>query len=156
MKGSIRNVADIFSPRKRSQIMSRIRSADTAPEKRLYRAARRVVGRRWRILQNVRDLPGQPDVVIPALRVAIFADGCFYHSCPKHGHSPKTNKSYWSPKLARNARRDLASRRKLRSMGYRVWRFWEHSLKQSDLAYVERVLRRRIEQLTADRRYKAL
>jgi DNA mismatch endonuclease (patch repair protein) len=147
-------VADIFDPRKRSQIMSRIRSAETGPEKRLYLVVRRVLGHRWSILQNVRSLPGQPDVVIQSLRVAIFADGCFYHCCPKHGHSPKTNKSYWSPKLERNAKRDSANRRKLRAMGYRVWRFWEHSLKKSDLTKVEEVLRRRIERLASDRKRK--
>ena len=145
-------MADIFTRKKRSQVMSRIRSADTGPEKRLYSVVRRVLGRRWRILQNVRELPGQPDVVIPALRVAIFADGCFYHFCPKHGHSPKSNKSYWAPKLERNVMRDLANRRKLRSMGYRVWRFWEHSLKKSDLTKVEQVLRRRFERLAIDRK----
>lgn len=144
-------MTDIFTPKKRSQIMSRIRSVDTAPEKTLHSMVRRIIGHRWRILQNVRDLPGQPDVVIPALRVAIFADGCFYHSCPKHGHLPRTNKSYWAPKLARNASRDAANRRRLRCMGYRVWRFWEHSLKQSKLAAVEKILKCRLEHLVAVR-----
>ena len=27
-------------------------------------------------------LPGRPDIVFPALRLAIFVNGCFWHLCP--------------------------------------------------------------------------
>jgi G:T-mismatch repair DNA endonuclease (very short patch repair protein) len=77
----------------------------------------------------MRTLPGQPDVVVPSLRLAIFADGCFYHGCPEHGHVPKSNVDYWLPRLVRNRKRDRANRRVLRKMGFAVWRFWEHVLK---------------------------
>jgi DNA mismatch endonuclease (patch repair protein) len=113
-------MADVFTPEKRSEIMSRIRSSGTTPEARLCAAVREALGGRWRIDMNVRTLPGQPDVVVPGLRLAIFADGCFYHGCPEHGHVPKSNVGYWLPKLVRNRRRDRASRRALRRMGFAV------------------------------------
>jgi DNA mismatch endonuclease, patch repair protein len=93
---------------------------------------------------NVRTLPGQPDVVVPGLRLAIFADGCFYHGCPEHGHVPKSNVDYWFPKLTRNQRRDRANRRALRRMGFAVWRLWEHELKGRRMARTQMALARRL------------
>ena len=121
-------MTDIYSKNKRSQIMSRIRSSGTAPEKRLYGMLRSILGHRWRIDRNVQNLPGRPDFVVPSLKLVIFADGCFYHGCPRHGHVPKSNGRYWSPKLVRNHRRDASNRRRLRGLGYSVWHFWEHDL----------------------------
>ena len=137
-------MADVFKPEKRSEIMSRIRSSGTTPESRLCAAVREALGRRWRIDMNVRTLPGQPDVVVPGLRLAIFADGCFYHGCPEHGHTPQSNVDYWLPKLMRNRRRDRASRRALRRMGFAVWRFWEHERGGRRMARTQLVLARRL------------
>ena len=97
-------MADIFNVAKRGEIMSQIRSAGTIPEKRLYVLVREALGFRWRIDLNARALPGQPDLFVPSLRLVLFADGCFYHSCPRHGHQPKSNRKYWLPKqVARTA-----------------------------------------------------
>lgn len=122
-------MADIFSTEKRSAIMSRIRCAGTTPERRLHAIVREIVGPRRRVQRNVTSLPGRPDIVIPSSRLIIFADGCFYHCCPAHGHAPKSNQEYWTIKLARNVRYASSSTRKLRAMGYSVWRVWEHDLK---------------------------
>jgi len=92
-------MADVFPPEQRSEIMSRIRSSGTTLEARLCASVREALGGRWRIDRNVRTLPGQPDVVVAGLHLAIFADGCFYHGCPEHGHMPKSNVDYWLPKL---------------------------------------------------------
>jgi DNA mismatch endonuclease (patch repair protein) len=141
-------MVDIYSRRKRSEIMSRIKSSGTTPEQRLHSMLRRVLGHRWRIDSNVQTLPGRPDFLIPSLRLIIFADGCFYHRCPKHGHIPKSNGRYWSPKLWNNYRRDSSSRRRLRDRGYSVWRLWEHSLKgtaaEKTLAQLERRIKKRM------------
>ncbi len=137
-------MADVFTPEKRSEIMSRIRSSGTTPEARLCASVREVLGGRWRIDKNVRTLPGQPDVVVPGLRLAIFADGCFYHRCPEHGHVPKSNVDYWLPKLARNQKRDRANRRALCRMGFAVWRLWEHELKGRRMVRTQMALVRRL------------
>jgi DNA mismatch endonuclease (patch repair protein) len=137
-------LTDIFTPAKRSAIMSRIRSNGTIPEAKLYEIVRESIGKRRRIERNVRDLPGQPDFVIPSLRLAIFADGCFYHGCPKHGHTPKSNSEYWLPKLIRNRLRDKRNRAALRKMGYRVWTVWEHCLKDGRLENTGKRLKQRL------------
>jgi len=121
---------DIFTPEKRSEIMSRIRGR-TKPELRLYEIVRRVVGPRRCIFRNHTRILGSPDVFVPALSLAFFVDGCFFHGCPIHGHIPHTNSDFWERKILRNMRRDRRYQRKLRQDGISVWRFWEHELKTS-------------------------
>jgi DNA mismatch endonuclease, patch repair protein len=136
--------------------MSRIKSSGTSPEKLLHSLLRRILGSNCRIRRNVSTLPGQPDFVIPNWRLAIFVEGCFYHVCPKHGHTPKSNRAYWVPKLARNARRDKAKVRALRRMGFSVWRIWEHSLKGRRIQRTSELLCKRLAKRAAVRRPERL
>ena len=72
---------------------------------------------------------GKPDFVFPKHRVAVFVDGCFWHSCPQHATKPKTNVAFWQKKLAANKARDLLVGRTLRKDGWKVLRIWEHDLR---------------------------
>ncbi len=72
---------------------------------------------------------GKPDFYFPSLKLAVFIDGCFWHGCPQCGHIPRTNREYWQTKIQRNKSRDLSVTRRLKYRGYKVLRFWEHSLK---------------------------
>lgn len=138
---------DIFTPQERSSIMAKIRSTGGKAEVRLYVLVAQILKRR-RVHRNYKLLPGSPDLYVPSVRLAIFLDGCFFHSCPTHGHIPKSNSDYWKPKLERNQKRDKAICRLLRSQGISVIRFWEHDLKETNLARVtarlERVIRGRL------------
>jgi DNA mismatch endonuclease (patch repair protein) len=58
--------------------------------------------------------------------VAVFVDGCFWHSCPVHGSKPKANAAWWEEKLARNLQRDRDTDVRLAAEGWRVVRVWEH------------------------------
>ena len=137
-------MADIFDARKRSEVMSRIRSTGTKPESALYEIVRGILGHRWRIDRNVSGLPGQPDVLVPTLSLAVFADGCFFHCCPQHGRIPDTNREYWAPKLEGNVRRDRRNRERLRTLGYSVWRFWEHDFRAEKVEATRRILEGRL------------
>jgi DNA mismatch endonuclease (patch repair protein) len=66
------------------------------------------------------------DVVFTRVRVAVFIDGCFWHSCPEHGTSPEVNTEYWAAKLARNRERDARNNEALEAAGWHVVRVWEH------------------------------
>jgi DNA mismatch endonuclease (patch repair protein) len=66
------------------------------------------------------------DVVFPRARVAVYVDGCFWHSCPEHGTSPRANATWWRAKLERNRQRDRDTDRSLREAGWIVVRVWEH------------------------------
>ena len=68
----------------------------------------------------------RPDAVFPRARVALYVDGCFWHRCPKHGTSPRSNSQYWAPKLDGNVARDRETDRRLAVLGWTVVRVWEH------------------------------
>ena len=135
---------DVFTKEKSSEVMSRIRNKGTTKEKRLLGLVAESLSPEWDIQENVRRLPGVPDILIPSLRLVIFANGCFYHLCPIHGRIPNSNRDYWEPKLIANRRRDIRNRRKLRAMGLSVWQFWEHDLEGRLLLRTARVLDRRL------------
>jgi DNA mismatch endonuclease (patch repair protein) len=66
------------------------------------------------------------DIVFTRRRVAVFVDGCFWHSCRWHGTRPRANTHYWLPKLRRVAARDRKVKRLLTRAGWAVIRLWEH------------------------------
>lgn len=68
----------------------------------------------------------RPDIVFGRHRIAVFIDGCFWHACPRHGNVPRSNTTYWAPKLARNVERDRRVDAVLRSAGWSPLRIWEH------------------------------
>lgn len=106
-----------------SQRMTGMPRASTKPEVALRRALH-ARGLRFRI--HRRDLPGTPDIVLPAARLAVFVDGCFWHACPSHGVIPKNNRAWWEDKLARNAERDARKDAELMAMGWTPVHLWEH------------------------------
>src|SRR4051812_45463943 len=73
----------------------------------------------WRRHAN---LPGRPDFCFRASRLAVFVDGCFWHSCPIHRSQPQSNEALWQTKFARNKIRAGQVRRELRTKGWRVLR----------------------------------
>jgi len=117
-------MADAISKRKRSEIMSKIRSSGTKAEIALRCCLWRK-GLRFRVKSK---LLGTPDVVFPSKKLAIFVDGCFWHKCPKHFRCPKSKIDYWKPKIERNALRDKKISKALRKDGWKVLRFWEHDV----------------------------
>lgn len=103
--------------------MKRVRQKDTAAELAL-RSALHGLGLRYRLHRRIEGIV--VDVVFVTAKVAVFVDGCFWHGCPLHATCPKSNQSYWLPKLAENKSRDLRQSEKLRLAGWNVIRLWEH------------------------------
>jgi DNA mismatch endonuclease (patch repair protein) len=68
----------------------------------------------------------RPDVIFTRWRIAVFVDGCFWHGCPLHGSTPRSNTEYWMPKLQRNRDRDCEAVQALAAAGWRSVRVWEH------------------------------
>ena len=110
----------------RSWTMSRVRSTDTAPElavrRRLHRA-----GFRFRL--HRKDLPGNPDIVLPRHRTVVFVHGCFWHwhGC-KRSRMPSANRDYWTAKIGRTVERDKRNRTALLALGWTVEIVWECSI----------------------------
>jgi DNA mismatch endonuclease (patch repair protein) len=97
-----------------------------------------------RFRKHVAPLSGlrcRADAVFPAARVAVFVDGCFWHSCPWHGTLPRANREWWRPKLARTAARDHRNDETLAAAGWAVVRVWEHEDPVVAAARIEAVVR---------------
>ena len=121
--------SDIFSKRKRSEIMSLVRSADTKPE-RVVRSFLSSEGYRYRL--HSPNLPGRPDIVLRKYRTVIFVNGCFWHQhrgCKK-ASVPIQNRDFWMAKLVRNKERDKQVTSKLRRIGWSVLTLWECQVKK--------------------------
>jgi DNA mismatch endonuclease (patch repair protein) len=122
---------DTVSPEIRSSVMAKVRSQrNRSTEWRLRSALARAGIRGWML--NVGDIPGKPDFLFPAQRLAVFVDGCFWHGCPACQRTPSSNVEYWSGKIERNRNRDRAVRVSLKKDGWRVLRIWEHELGKMD------------------------
>ncbi|MFE2580189.1 very short patch repair endonuclease [Streptomyces sp. NPDC059378] len=124
--------------------MQAIRSRDTTPE-RLIRRLVHAQGLRYRVAARpLADLRRTADMVFRPTKVAVFIDGCYWHGCPEHYVSPKTNPGYWSDKVARNMARDRDTDERLRAAGWLVLRFWEHeSAEESSQVIRQAVISRR-------------
>lgn len=139
--GSEESVQGYVTTPGRSRNMRAIRRTGTKPETQL-RSTLHALGLRFR-----KDYPVRaggrlirPDIAFTRKRVAVFVDGCFWHSCPEHGRPPGVNESYWSPKLRRNAERDREQTGLLESDGWHVLRIWEHvSLGDATTAVLEAI-----------------
>lgn len=80
------------------------------------------------------DLPGNPDVVLPAARVSVFIDGDFWHGrdWPQRRRRLQTgaNPEYWIRKIEYNMARDAAVTRELERSGWLVVRFWDSDVRR--------------------------
>src|SRR5207244_8785284 len=102
-------------------------------------------GFRYRVDKSV--IPGgrrRADLVFAAARIAIFIDGCFWHSCPLHATHPKANAAWWAAKLAENLRRDANTDQELAAAGWKVIRIWEHESPGMAAARIARAVRGRL------------
>jgi DNA mismatch endonuclease (patch repair protein) len=117
-------VADIVTPARRSEMMSRIRGKGTKPEL-LVRSTAHRLGFRFRL--HVRELPGSPDLVFPRRKTVLFVHGCFWHrhqGCP-YCYVPKSNIQFWRQKFEKNIARDERVRTGLEELSWRVAVIWE-------------------------------
>ncbi|MEV5898274.1 very short patch repair endonuclease [Nonomuraea fuscirosea] len=124
--------------------MSKQRSKDTAPEisvRKLLHAR----GLRYRVAWPIPGMRRRSvDIAFTRAKVAVFVDGCFWHSCPEHATRPAANETWWSEKLAKNMARDISTNEHLRQAGWRVIRIWEH---EDPIEAVDRI----VEEVTRSR-----
>jgi DNA mismatch endonuclease (patch repair protein) len=131
-------MADIFSKKKRSDIMSRVRSKETGIEIRLRKELWKA-GYRYR--KNVSGYFGKPDILLKKYKAVIFMDSCFWHGCNKYGSVPQTRKKFWNEKIERNKNRDKEVNKHYKKIGWKVIRIWEHDIKYSPIKSINKVTR---------------
>jgi len=117
---------DTVSKRKRSEIMSKVRSRDSRIEVDFRKAIWRA-GFKYR--KNPTKYFGKPDLVLKKYKTVIFIDSCFWHGCKKHCRIPTARRKYWTEKIARNMERDKEVSKHNKKQGWKIFRIWEHKIK---------------------------
>lgn len=128
-------MTDNLTPEQRSYCMSRVRGKDTGLEKTV-RAELRRRGLKFRVYAS--GLPGKPDIAFRPSKVAVFIDGDFWHGYRFPQWRPKIS-SFWQVKIDKNRRRDRKNFAKLRRMGWRVLRLWQHELEKDFASCIRRI-----------------
>jgi DNA mismatch endonuclease, patch repair protein len=123
---------DKLNHEQRSKNMAAVRGKNTSPEMRVRRVLY-AMGYRFRL--HRKDLPGNPDIVLPKYRTCIFVHGCFWHQHPgcKRATIPETRKEFWMAKFHHNKERDDLARKEIEKLGWRVCVIWECETKAPDL-----------------------
>jgi len=135
-------LTDHLTKERRSKNMAAIKACDTRPELLVRRL---IYGLGYRYRLHRQDLPGKPDLTFASRRAIIFVHGCFWHqhkSVECRARPPKSNTSYWIPKLRKNVERDRQNKEALESAGWKVLVIWEcemadlHSLKNRVISFL--------------------
>ena len=126
-------MADIFTPKKRSWVMSRIRSRDTKIEKKTASLLRKNKIRYRRFPK----IFGSPDFVVEK-KLLVFCDGDFWHGY-RYGEKKRLPKKFWRDKIERNMERDRKVTRRLRADGWSVVRLWEHDIEKRPESCIRKI-----------------
>lgn len=123
-------MADVFDERKRSEIMSKVRSKNNkSTELKLIQLFKEnnIVG--WKRNYPVK---GHPDFVFLDKKIAVFVDGCFWHGHDCRNTRPSDNADYWTKKRERNMKHDKEVTELFEQRGWIVIRIWECELKKKN------------------------
>lgn len=120
-------MVDIYSRKKRSDIMSKISGKETTPEILIRKY---LFSKGFRFRKNDKRYPGKPDIVLPKHNTIIFVHGCFWHghqNC-KYSKLPNTNTEVWKVKIQANVSRDKKNYDKLKKGGWKISIVWQCEL----------------------------
>ena len=119
---------DIFTPEKRSEVMSLIKGSNTKPELLVFRHLRR---NKIYFQKHYRRVKGRPDIALPRRKLAVFVDGDFWHGrhfAERRHVFEERQQDYWIAKIERNLANDVLCRQTLEAAGWKVLRVWESDL----------------------------
>lgn len=134
-------MVDVFSKKKRSEIMSRIRSRGTKLETDFFKLVNRTLhpkGLRYR--KHYKKITGRPDIVFVSRKIAIFIDGDFWHGYSFGKIKNRLPKKYWRDKIENNIKRDRRINRVLKKNGWVVIRIWEHEVNKRPAKALGRII----------------
>ena len=119
---------DVFSPEKRSEIMSRIQSKNTQAEMIVFRY---LLKRKIYFQKHYTRVAGKPDIALPRKKRAVFVDGDFWHGRDYDRIvASRPEGDYWPAKIAYNMERDTRSRTELLEKGWQILAVWESDIKR--------------------------
>jgi DNA mismatch endonuclease, patch repair protein len=123
----------------RTRLMKAVRHEHTAPEVAVRRHLH-AQGLRYTLHRS--DLPGRPDIVLPARGSVVFVHGCFWHGhdCAHGSVRAQRNAAFWAAKIDANRARDRRKAAALRRLGWHVETIWECEVR--DVRRLEALSRR--------------
>lgn len=130
-------MTDVFSRKKRSYVMSRIRSKNT----KIDLSMREILSDLNIHHEMYPRMNGSPDFILRERKIAIFCDGDFWHGYKYH-EKKKLSKKFWREKIEGNMARDRVVSGRLRRCGWSVLRFWEHDIEDNPDKCRRRILRK--------------
>lgn len=116
---------DVFTKKKRSEIMSKIRSKNTKAELIVFKELRK---RKVYFRKHYKKVAGSPDIALPRKKIAIFIDGDFWHGKNFKKEEKRLPRKYWRDKIKSNILRDKRNRNLLRRQGWKILRVWESEI----------------------------
>lgn len=123
-------MADVFDSKKRSDIMSKVRSNNNkSTELALIKFFKENNITGWKRNYPVK---GHPDFVFLDKKIAVFVDGCFWHGHDCRNTRPSDNAEYWQKKRERNIKHDKEVTAMFENRGWTVVRIWECELKNKN------------------------
>lgn len=129
-------MTDIFTPEKRSWVMSRIRGQNTKIDLIMLDMLKSI----GCIFTMYPKMYGNPDFLVKN-KIIVFCDGDFWHGY-KYDEKKKPMTKFWRTKIETNMNRDKKISRTLRRQGYSVLRFWEHDIEKRESACINRIRRK--------------
>jgi DNA mismatch endonuclease (patch repair protein) len=124
------------APKSKNRVVSKVMRANKSEGTSLELKIRKEVSsagiKGYRL--NFSKVPSRPDIAFVNRKIAIIVNGCFWHGCRICiKKMPQTNSKYWAWKMETNRARDKRNAAKLKRLGWRVYRVWEHDVKKGDL-----------------------
>lgn len=120
-------MADVFDSKKRSDIMSKVRSNNNkSTELAIIKFFKENNITGWKRNYPVK---GHPDFVFLDKKISVFVDGCFWHGHDCRNTRPSDNAEYWQKKRERNIKHDKEVTAMFENRGWTVIRIWECELK---------------------------
>ena len=133
-----KNDMDVFTKKKRSEIMAKIGSKNTKVELFVFKELKK---RKISFQKHYKKVPGSPDMAFLKRKIAIFIDGDFWHGYKFSERKNKLPKKYWLGKITNNIKRDKINRSKLRSLGWKFLRIWEHEIKKNPDLAIKKIIK---------------
>jgi len=130
-------LTDVFSPEKRSWVMSRIRSKNTSIDIKM----KDILSDNGHHFEMYPKMYGNPDFANKKERIVVFCDGDFWHGY-RYYEKKRLSRKFWRDKIELNMKRDKKIRRKLRYEGWSVLQFWEHDIKRKPEKCISKIGRK--------------
>ena len=129
-------VVDNLTIDQRSLCMSHVRNKNTCLEMFVFTGLKKL---HLHFKAHDQMLPGTPDIVFKTGKLAVFIDGDFWHGYRFPAWRHKVSK-FWRKKIQINRDRDQRNFRKLRRMGWKVIRIWQHQIEHDLNGCIDRIL----------------